>query len=360
VTSYLPIKIAILCPREPWFYGGQERVVANTAKHLKNYFDIEIYCAGEKNYERIWNDIPVHVFKGFTKGYLYSPLLKKEIKRSEFDIIHAHGFTVYSSYIASKEKDTASFIINPHYHEVGSTPYYRLLRSLYDPTIGKKILKEADRVICVSETERNWLLKKFNINSKIIIIPNGIDKNKIKNALPYDFKGRLILYIGRLEKYKNVQFLIHAIRYLPDEFSLYIVGTGRYKTTLIKLIKQFKLQNKVNILSGLPDEEVYRWLKTCDVFVNLSEVEAFGITVIEALCANKPVIVNDKGGLAELAKKYSQAILPVNLDNQLSPKEFAKLIIFQSSNKINVNLEEFIWETITGQIKEVYNIAGKR
>jgi len=355
----LPINIAIVCPREPWYHGGQERVVANTARHLKNHFDIEIYCTGDKNYEKVWNNIPVHVFKGFTKGYLYSPLLKKEIKQSEFDLIHAHGFTVYSTYVASKEKNSSLFVINPHFHEIGSTSYYRLLRSLYDPFIGKKILKKADMVICVSNIEKEWLTKKYEVNNKVVIIPNGIDIDKIKNAKPYDFDSRLILYIGRLEKYKNVHILVHSMKYLPEEYYLHIIGNGSYKRALLKLIRQLKLEKKVRILSDLSDDEIYRWLKTCNLCINLSEAEAFGITVIEALCAGKPVIVNDRGGLAELAKNFPQAILPVKIEKEFSHKKLAELIILHYAKEINVNLEPFAWKNIAERIKEVYNDAGK-
>lgn len=357
VRNHLLNKIAVVCPREPWYHGGQERVVANTSKYLKNYFDIEIYCTGEKTYERIWNDVPVHVFKGFTKGYRYSFLLKKELKRSNFDIIHAHGFTVYPSYVASTVKDSALFIMNPHFHEVGSTSFYRLLRNLYDPTIGKTILRKSDQIICVSNIEMKWLLKKFKVKNKVVVIPNGVDINRIKKAKRYDFIGKLVLFIGRLEKYKNVHILIQAMKYLPEEYSLYIIGGGSYKKHLLKLIEQLNLEKKVKVLSDLSENEKYRWLKTCDLLVNLSEAEAFGITVIEALCAGKPVIVNNRGGLAELAENFPSVIYAVNLNNKFSCKKLARLITLHHTKKTIVNLEPFAWRNITERIKEVYNNA---
>lgn len=349
-------KIIIVCPREPWYHGGQENVVANTAKRLRNKFDVEIYCTGDNNYEKIWNDIPVHVFNNYTRGYLYSPLLEKRIKSLEFDIIHAHGFTVHSSYIASKVKNSSLFIINPHFHETGSKPYYKLLRKLYDPTIGKKILKEADKVICVSNIEKDWLTKKFDISNKTVIVPNGVDIDKIKNAMPYDFNGSLILYIGRLEKYKNLHILVHSMKYLPQEFFLFIIGNGSYKGPLLKLIKQFNLEKRVRILSDLPDDEKYRWLKTCNIFVNLSEIEAFGITVIEALSAGRPVIVNNMGGLAELANNFNSAIFSVNI-SEMSSQEISKAVIDNMDIKttnISVNLDDYRWENITKRLERIY------
>jgi hypothetical protein len=68
VTIRLPIKIAIVCPREPWYHGGQERVVANTARHLKNHFDIEIYCTGDSNYKRFGITFQFMYLKGLPRG----------------------------------------------------------------------------------------------------------------------------------------------------------------------------------------------------------------------------------------------------------------------------------------------------
>ena len=255
--------------------------------------------------------------------------------------------------------NSSLFVINPHFHEIGSTSYYRLLRSLYDPVIGKKILKKADRVICVSNIEKEWLTKKYEVYNKIVIIPNGIDIDKIKNAKPYDFDGRLILYIGRLEKYKNIHILVHSMKYLLDNYYLHIIGNGSYKRALLKLIKQLNLEKKVRILSDLGDKDIHRWLKTCNISVNLSDVEAFGITVIEALCAGKPVIVNNKGGLAELPENHSQAILAISIDNSFSYKKLAEQIVSFSLNEPNLNLEDYAWKNIAMRIKEVYDSVGK-
>jgi glycosyltransferase involved in cell wall biosynthesis len=348
------MKIAILCPREPWYPGGQERVVANTVKHLKNHFDIEIFCTGEKNYEKIWDKVPVHVFKGFTKAYRYSPQLKKEFTPSEFDIIHAHGFTIHSSFVASKKKNSASFIINPHFHEVGSTSYYRMLRMLYDPIFGKRILNNADRIICVSNIEKEWLQNRFNSKNKIAVIPNGIDIDKINGAEPYDIDGKLILYIGRLERYKNIHILIKTMKHLPEEYSLNIIGNGDYKRSLLKLTRQLNLEKRVKIFSNLEDEKTYKWLNTCDLFVNFSDVEAFGITVLEALCAGKPVIVNNKGGLAELARSHEDCVFQVNIDST-SLEGLGKLIKEKSTNRIRTDLDEYQWKNISKRLGSLYN-----
>jgi glycosyltransferase involved in cell wall biosynthesis len=354
VTFLLRAKVALVCPREPWYHGGQERVVANIALNLKNDFDIEIYCTGEKDYQEKWNGIPVNVFKGITNGYRYSSKLKKAIRGSRFDIIHAHGFTVHSSYAVSKEKNGAYFVFNPHYHEIGSSFFYKSLRVFYDPIIGNTIFKNVDRIICDSNVEKKWLERKFRINNQIKVIPVGVEIDKIKNVKPYDFENHLIIYVGRLEKYKNIHVLINTMKYLPEDYSLFIIGKGPYKKSLLKLINKLNIEKKVRIISDLNDEEKYRWLNTCDLFINLSEAEAFGITVIEALSAGKPVIVNNKGGLGELASKHSDSIFKINQDSTTS-KELTKLIKEKSISPVKPDLDDYRWESICKKLRCIYN-----
>ena len=140
-------------------------------------------------------------------------------------------------------------------------------------------------------------------------------------SLPDD--GKLILYVGRLEKYKNIHLIIPALKHLPEDYYLYIIGEGPYQTDLIKLIKNLNLTKHVKILGHLSDKETNQWMKTSSVFITLSDIEAFGITVLEALAANTPVIVNNKGGLSELADKFPNEVMRMESDVFSNHKKFA-------------------------------------
>lgn len=348
------IKVAITSHWEPWHVGGIERVVANMARYLKNNFEIEIYCTGDKTYERSWRGIPVHIFKCYTKSYGYAPKMRKELEKTAFNIIHAHGFTTYCSYAAARIKKNRLLILNPYYHDSGSTMLYDIMRRIYDPLIGRYILNEVDTLICISKTEKTMLERRFNIkNKRIETIPLGIDADIIKKSQPFDFDKKLILYVGRLEKYKNIHLIIQTLPYLPKEYLLYIIGEGGYKSELIKLIKKLQLVERVKILGKVPDEDVYKWMKTCSVFVTLSDMESFGLTVIEALAAGRPVVVNSKSSLSEFARKFDEAVFEVDA-NKLSKEKLGKIIIEKSGLKIDVDLSEYTWKNVTNKLAGIY------
>ena len=354
-------KIVMVSPNPPWFRGGVEKVVGEFIKHLK-HFEIEVFCTGDEIGTHIYEGTPVHVFKGYSSAYHLSPNLYKALKKSDFDLIHAHGFTTFMPLAATRVKKDKPFVFSPYFHEYGSTWGYSVLRKLYDPLFGKYIFNKADKIICISNIEKKSVRTNFNVEEKISIIPPGVDLAKIRHVKPFEFNHHLILYVGRLEKYKNIHVAIKAMEFLPECY-FYIIGdAGGYKKDLEQLIKSLNLEDRVKILSNVSDAEKYRWMKTCSLFVNLSSIEAFGITVLEALAAGKPVIVNEEGGLRELADKFD-GVFPVRVHEfkeRDSIEKLAKIMRESMGKEVKTDLDEYDWDIIAKKVEEVYSEVYKR
>ena len=101
---------------------------------------------------------------------------------------------------------------------------------------------------------------------------------------------------------------------------------------------------------------LYSCLKTSALLVNLSEIEAFGITVLEALAAGTPALVNDKLGLSELARRFNRAVF--SIPASVSARELAQRIIDVARTDIGfVDLNDFRWDRIAARTVEVYEEA---
>lgn len=351
-------KLAIVCPKPPWFNEGEAKVVKEHSLRLAKKFNLEIFCCDPSGKEagiHNWNNIKVHVYKGFTNAYLFSWKLFKDLKKEEFDIVHVHGFTTFMPLVTSLLKEnTSRLIFQPHYHPIGSTFWFDKFRKVYDPIIGNFIINKSDKIICVSNYEKKELEKKYDIKGKVRVLYNGIDTNMFKRVRPFKSRKKIILYVGRLEKYKNIQLIIEAMIFLKD-CHFFIIGGGPYKNNLQRLIKKLNLDKNVKLLRNVKDKELRRWYKTCDIFITLSKVESFGLTVIESLAAGKPVIVNYETSLAELSDKFKE-VIPVKIKD-ISIEELAKTIKKNINRKIkvNVNLGEYNWSNIVKEIIGVYN-----
>lgn len=353
------MRIAQVCPRYYPNIGGVETHVREISERLvKKDFTVDVITTdptGKLPKEEEINGVTVKRFLSFApnEAYYLAPQIYHCFKRNDYyDIIHTHSYHAFPALFASFAAKGKRLIFTPHYHGTGHTFFRKLLHRPYR-LIGSKIFNCSNNIICVSEYEKKIIIARFEVNrDKIIVIPNGINIERIRTSKPFSSNEKTVLYVGRLEKYKNVHYLIRIMKYLPD-FKLKIIGNGSYKGYLKRLVGKLDLENRVTISTGLSNDDVYRWMKTCSIFVTLSDFEAFGITVIEALAAGKNVIVNDKRGLSELAQKFRGSVFGVDA-SEISITELAKLIHQKSGSFISVDLDEYCWENIVNRVASVY------
>src|SRR5580704_12233151 len=161
------------------------------------------------------------------RNYSLSLRLFSYLRRhaADFDIVHVHSYHTVIGHAAVRSR--LPFVFTPHYHGTGHTPFRALLHRLYWPA-GARLFRAADAVICVSEVERNLVIKDFpGIAGKAVTIPNGTNQ---KLVTPADdgssFDDPVVLTVGRLERYKNVDRIIDAFRALPFQATLVVVGDG--------------------------------------------------------------------------------------------------------------------------------------
>ena len=356
------MKVAQVCSGFYPHIGGVETVVKEMSERLsRNGFEVEVLTQSrsvESPLTETINGVVVRRFKTgplgldllFLKGTLREYLKENSNK---YDLIHAHGYHAFSPLYAALAKGRNKLVFNPHYHGIGHNLVMTFLLKPYHH-IGKVTFERADKIVCVSETEKSIIQRHFSVpQSKITVISNGIDQVTISQSIPFSVEGQLLLYVGRLEKFKNIHLAIQALAYLPAEYRLMIVGNGPYKGKLLQLIDELHLADKVQILSGLTNEEVRRWYKTCAAVITLSSQEAFGLTVIEGLAAGKPVIVNNKMALAELAAKLD-GVYAIEAE-KLTSRQLAERMTQICESKVSLaDLSEYSWDSIVERVKLLY------
>jgi rhamnosyl/mannosyltransferase len=216
------------------------------------------------------------------------------------DIVHLHfpfpnlEFLLLLYHKHLKEK---KFIITWHANIENSR--WKFFSKFYLPFV-EKLLNLADFVITTSPSllENSILLKKFE--SKVIVIPLSFKStNIIKAHKKYlEHSKKRILFVGKLRKYKGLDYLIEAIKELDVE--LFIVGNGEHLLSLKEIVSRYNLNNKVFFVTDADDETVDKFYSTSELFVlpSINEAEAFGIVQLEAMSRGLPVInTNLKSGV---------------------------------------------------------------
>lgn len=241
------------------------------------------------------------------KGSWYEISKYKKIARiltdNNIDLITSQGLVAnfYARLAANKTKIPNLVTIHSDY----KFDYRGLRRILYWITF--RIMESmTSRYIVVSNFLKIETRKIGVDDAKITLVYNGVAeiKPQPKN------EGRMIVFgsLGRLHYKKGYQCLIEATKLLHDrDFVVRVWGEGEERENLEALIRENKLQNKF-ILEGFASD-ISKALSQVDIYIQPSLEEGFGITVAEAMYAEKPVIVTPAGSLPELVKDGETGIV---------------------------------------------------
>lgn len=357
------MKVLQVCPRYYPDIGGVETHVKEISERLiERGFDVEVICtdpSGRLPKHEIINGVPVTRFRSFAPhdAYYFAPQIYFHIKDQDFDLVHVHSYHALPAFFAALAKKSRRLVFTPHYHRRGHTFIRNLLLRAYR-IIGGRIFGMADKVICVSDHEKRMVMSDFNIpEEKIEKIPNGLDMKEFLDLQSYkksDGDSKTLLYVGRLEQYKGIHHIIGALPYL-DNYKLDIIGKGPYEDKLHKLAQELNVKERINWYKDITRKELLARYASADRFIMLSQYEAYGISVAEALAAGTPCIVALGSALEDFVdgKQCSGISPPVTTGELIKAIKYLE----DSGIKNNMdtkNLRVMDWNDVTGKLIDVY------
>ena len=291
-------KILLINKLYPPVTGGVENHVKLLAESIKDKFATSVLVCNTGRGTQIEEKNNLQVVKVASMGILrsmpLSPTFSFWMKRIKADILHFHlPFPLgVVSYLLARPK--GKVIVTWHSDIVRQ----KIIKFFYHPCL-IRFLKKVDKIIATSPNmiEASPYLRKFR--RKCIVIPLGIDIGKFKltkdnrkkvTEIKKKFGPNIILFVGRLIYYKGLEYLIWAMQDIDGK--LLLVGEGKLRKNLEKMVENLGLSSKVHFLGSLSDDELPLYYHACDVFVlpSIARSEAFGIVQLEAMACAKPVV----------------------------------------------------------------------
>lgn len=330
--------------------GGIEKVVFEQGKLLQQKYNIRVLTSNlyKKDNYKI-NGIKVNCYNslniGFRLGIPYPipslhsyKLFTKIIKSS--DLIHVHGHPYISSLIASRlsKKHSKPLVLTQHNTFIQYNSFWNFFERVNDLTIGKEILKLADKIIVVSDATRKYVLNLGANSNKINLIHNGVDinrfklltksKEEIRKKLNIKKNSKVGLTVRRLVYKNGIDTLLcsaqNIIKKDPNIIFL-IIGKGPDLLTTKKRIQNLNLEKNIKLLGFISDEQLPAHYSAADFFILPSKSgEGLPLVSLEAMASGLPVIATNVGGIKEiLEEKYSIIVPPDN--PELMEKAILKL-----------------------------------
>lgn len=260
--------------------------------------------------------------------------------KKNYDMAIAYGQRIPTFYVIDKVKAKNKICWVNSYHK----PWGKNLE--YE----RYFYKKADKIITVSEVVNNLLSQEVfpEFKRKLLIIPDPIDYEfiyKLSNEnINYNFnKTNLnILTVSRLDKdHKGLDIALETAIILKKNnlnFKWLIIGEGEYRNELMKVIKKEKLEEHFILLGELNNP--YPYFKLCDIYVQTSRHEGYGIAIEEAKLFNKPIVITNFNTAPLLIKNNVNGII-----SSFEPVKVAENIIkykkdIQFKNNIIYNLSK--------------------
>jgi len=198
------------------------------------------------------------------------------------DLAHLHVFYSGGAAIWLKKQYNIPYIVTEHF-----SVFARNLLRKSEENFARKVYENASARIAVSIAFRDLLSKKFQMDFEYI--PNLVNLEKF-HCKKEDREKKELISVGKLDFNKNHSMLLNALKFLPEDVCLTIVGDGVMQNSLEKQIQVLGLEKRVRLLGSLKNEELPEIYQKSDIFVLPSRYETFGIVLIEAMACGLPVV----------------------------------------------------------------------
>ncbi len=235
--------------------------------------------------------------------YKYSIVASVIAEENEFDIIHAHDWLAYPAGIAAMEVSGKPLVIHVH-----ATDFDRSGGNVNPDVyrIEKNGMDAASKIITVSNLTRDVVINKYNIHpGKVETVYNAVEPVAITDDVVFKkgFDEKVVTFLGRITLQKGPEYFIEAaykVLKVMHNVRFVMAGSGDMMDRMMRRAASLKITDRFHFTGFLHGRDVFTMLALSDVYIMPSVSEPFGISPLEAMQSNVPVIISKQSGVAEI------------------------------------------------------------
>ena len=369
------MKIAMVSPYDFTWPGGVTAHVTQLARELgRSGHEVQVLAPHSPSRES--QDADLHVPLGRSvplpsggsiarvslSWWLY-PKVRALLRKEQFDVIHLHEPMAPILPLCVLEFSD-SVNVGTFHASYARQHLYRITHPII-----KRWQQRLHGNIAVSPAARRYVNNTFPGDYEII--PNGIDfKHFSTNVapMPQYQDGKInILFVGRLEKRKGLRYLLEAygkLKWDLPNIRLIVVGPGNPDKESYRVMSSQNLQD-VEFVGLVSYDDLPRYYASADIFCSpATGAESFGIVLLEAMSAGKPVVASDIEGFRGVMTHGEQGLLVPKKDSNALAEALGMLARDpELRRKLGGNgnrlAEEYRWEVVAGRVEAYYNTCLK-
>ncbi|MCD8184952.1 MAG: glycosyltransferase family 4 protein [Rikenellaceae bacterium] len=321
----------------------------------------------QKDRTEVWRDVwkERYVFSG-----KYGANLMEEVARyalvaaqvardleGQFDVIHAHDWLTYYAGMAAKAVSGKPLVVHIHatqFDRSGDTsgPVYE---------IEKAGMNAADRVISVSHLTRRIVIEKYGIApEKVVTVHNAVEFGTDGcEKLERGVDDKIVTFLGRITYQKGPDYFVEAAAKVLDRVPnvrFVMAGSGDMLHHVIRRVAKLGIADRFHFTGFLKGDEVQQMFALSDVYIMPSVSEPFGISPLEAMRSNVPVIISKQSGVAEVLK-YAVKVDYWDVDAMadaiyglITYPALSRMFIARGQEEVNT----LKWDKAAGHVAAVY------
>lgn len=278
--------------------------------------------------------------------------------KHDFDVIHAHDWLTYAAGVAAKKVSGKPLVAHIHATEFDRSGE-SVNQTVYD--IERMGMQEADRVIAVSNLTRKIVIERYGIDAnKVHTVYNAVQPlEKDKATYQKNVDEKIVTFLGRITLQKGPEYFIEAAKKVLDRMDnvrFVMAGSGDMLQRMVRHAASLGIMTKFHFTGFLRGAEVDKMFGISDVYVMPSISEPFGISPLEAMRSNVPVIISKQSGVAEILQ---HAIKVDFWDIDAMADSIYGLLKYDGLSKMFRNhgkseVDNLKWENAALHVKEVY------
>lgn len=299
--------------------------------------------------------------------YPYLPSLPSKIEMLKPEVVHveSHLFLTAFQTVRKAKELKIPCVITVHGVFAERGKIVNLAQNMYLHSIGLKVLRDADSVICLTRSDAEEIEKLGIAPDQIRFVPNAVDTRLFKPSGKRE--DNLVVWVGRFVHEKGLEYLVEAARTVTQEkqgVRFLLIGYGPLKNKIMKMARDLGLLGKSMYIIGPFDRtEVAKILNRSTVFVFPSLKEGMPLSLLEAMASGNAVVASNIRGINEVVKDNDNGLLfrarnPVELASSIQILlDDGNLRKKLSDGARNTVRDKHSWNSVLAKLDSVYELA---